>query len=361
VKTLRLELGARSYPIHIGRDLLARADLYGPHLDGRQVLVVSNETVAPLYLDQVLGALAGYDVHAVVLPDGERFKTMQTLSRVLDAAMDNRLARDATVVALGGGVIGDIAGFAAACYQRGVRYLQVPTTLLAQVDSSVGGKTAVNHPGGKNMIGAFHQPACVIADTGVLATLPERELAAGLAEVVKYGLIRDPDFFDWIERNVNALRGRDAQALAYAVEQSCRNKALLVSEDERESAARALLNFGHTFGHAIEAGLGFGTWLHGEAVAAGMCMASDLSVRLGWLDGATQQRIRDLVARLGLPTAAPGVVSSAQMLELMGMDKKVRAGRMRLILLRAIGDAVVSDNFDRAALDATLDQCREAR
>jgi 3-dehydroquinate synthase len=361
VKTLRLDLGARSYPIHIGRDLLARADLYAPHLDGRQVLVVSNETVAPLYLDTVLGALAGYDVHAVVLPDGERYKTMQTLSRVLDAAMDNRLARDATLVALGGGVIGDIAGFAAACYQRGVRYLQLPTTLLAQVDSSVGGKTAVNHPGGKNMIGAFHQPACVIADTGVLTTLPERELAAGLAEVVKYGLIRDADFFDWIERNVNALRGRDPQALAYAVEQSCRNKALLVSEDERESAARALLNFGHTFGHAIEAGLGFGAWLHGEAVAAGMCMASDLSVRLGWLDGPTQQRIRDLVARLGLPTAAPGAVSNAQMLELMGMDKKVRAGRMRLILLRAIGEAVVSDGFDRAALDATLDQCREAR
>lgn len=361
MKTLRLDLGARSYPIHIGRDLLGRADLYAPHLDGHQVLVVSNETVAPLYLDTVLGALAGHQVRCVVLPDGERFKTMQTLSQVLDAAMQHRLARDATLVALGGGVVGDIAGFAAACYQRGVGYVQIPTTLLAQVDSSVGGKTAVNHPGGKNMIGAFHQPACVIADTGVLETLPERELAAGLAEVVKYGLIRDPDFFAWIERNANALRGRDPQALAHAVEQSCRNKAVLVSEDERESAARALLNFGHTFGHAIEAGLGFGEWLHGEAVAAGMCMATDLSVRLGWLDTGSQQRIQDLIAHLGLPTTAPGRVSSAQMLELMGMDKKVRAGRMRLILLRAIGDAVLSDSFDKAALDATLEHCREAR
>ena len=361
MKTLELDLGARSYPIHIGRDLLARADLYVPHLHGRQVLVVSNTTVAPLYLDKVLHALDGYEVGTVVLPDGERFKTMHTLSQVLDAAMQHRLARDATLVALGGGVVGDIAGFAAACYQRGVAYVQIPTTLLAQVDSSVGGKTAVNHPGGKNMIGAFHQPACVIADTGVLETLPERELAAGLAEVVKYGLIRDPEFFAWIERNANALRGRDPQALAHAVEQSCRNKAMLVSEDERESAARALLNFGHTFGHAIEAGLGFGEWLHGEAVAAGMCMATDLSARLGWLDSATQQRIQDLIARFGLPTAAPGRVSSAQMLELMGMDKKVRAGRMRLILLRAIGEAVLSDSFDKAALHATLEHCREAR
>jgi 3-dehydroquinate synthase len=360
VKTLTVELGARSYPIHIGRDLLGRADLYTPHLAGRQVLVVSNETVAPLYLDRVLGALEGHARDTVVLPDGEQFKTVQTFNRVLDAAMQHRLARDATLIALGGGVVGDIAGFAAACYQRGVCYVQVPTTLLAQVDSSVGGKTAVNHPRGKNMIGAFHQPACVIADTGVLDTLPERELAAGLAEVVKYGLIQDPDFFAWIERNANALRGRDPQALAHAVERSCRNKAVLVSEDERESASRALLNFGHTFGHAIEATLGFGTWLHGEAVAAGMCMAADLSQRLGWLDAGSLQRIRDLLARLGLPIAAPRSVPGARMLEAMGMDKKVRAGRMRLILLRGIGDAVVSDSFDTAALDATLERCREA-
>lgn len=361
MNTLRLELGARSYPIHIGPDLLGRAELYTPHLDGRQVLVVTNQTIAPLYLAPVLDALAGFRVESVVLPDGERFKTMETFGRVLDAAMQHRLARDAALIALGGGVIGDIAGFAAACYQRGVRYIQVPTTLLAQVDSSVGGKTAINHPGGKNMVGAFHQPVCVIADTRTLHSLPDRELSAGLAEVVKYGLIRDPQFFEWIERNANALRGRDPEALGYAVEQCCRNKAVLVSEDEREGAARALLNFGHTFGHAIEAGLGFGEWLHGEAVAAGMCMAADLSQRLGWLDRASVERTRDLLARLGLPTAAPAALGATQMLELMGMDKKVRAGRIRLILLRSIGDAVLSDDFDQAALDATLERCREAR
>ncbi len=360
MRTLELDLGPRSYPIHIGRGLLARRELYAPHLDGRQVLVVCNETVAPLYLDTVTGALEDHDVHAVVLPDGERYKTLDTLSTVLDAAMRHRLARDAAIVALGGGVIGDVAGFAAACFQRGVRYLQLPTTLLAQVDSSVGGKTAVNHPGGKNMIGAFHQPVCVLADTATLDTLPERELAAGLAEVVKYGLIRDPELFAWIERNANALRGRDPEALAEAVERSCRNKAALVSADERETGARALLNLGHTFGHAIEAGLGYGEWLHGEAVAAGMCMAADLSVRLGWLDAQERERARALLARLGLPTAAPAAVTPTRMIELMGVDKKVRAGRMRLVLLKAVGDAVLTADFDPEALHATLDTCREA-
>jgi len=360
VRTLDVDLGTRSYPIYIGRDLLARADLFAPHLDGRQVLVVSNETVAPLYLRPVRAALADFDVHEVVLPDGERYKTLETFSRVIDAAMQQRLARDAAVVALGGGVVGDLAGFAAACFQRGVRYVQVPTTLLAQVDSSVGGKTAVNHPGGKNMIGAFHQPACVVADTCALETLPDRELAAGMAEVVKYGLISDPEFFDWIERNANALRGRDPETLAWAVERSCRDKARLVSEDERETGARALLNLGHTFGHAIEAGLGFGTWLHGEAVAAGTCMAADLSARMGWLEAHDVARIRELFQRLGLPTAAPGSLDTERMLELMQVDKKVRAGKLRLVLLRALGDACLTAEFDPQALHATLRHCREA-
>jgi len=360
MRRLDVDLGARSYPIYIGRDLLARGELFAPHLDGRQVLVVSNETVAPLYLAPVRAALGDFDVHVVVLPDGERFKTLDTFAQVLDAAMRHRLARDAAVVALGGGVVGDLAGFAAACFQRGVRYLQVPTTLLAQVDSSVGGKTAVNHPGGKNMIGAFHQPACVVADTSVLETLPDRELAAGMAEVVKYGLICDPEFFVWIERNANALRGRDPQTLAHAVERSCVNKARLVSEDERESGARALLNLGHTFGHAIEAGLGFGEWLHGEAVAAGTCVAADLSARLGWLDPPEVERIRELFQRLGLPTAVPSSLGAERMLELMQVDKKVRAGRLRLVLLRAVGEACLTAEFDPRALDATLRHCREA-
>jgi len=361
MRTLTLDLGRRSYPIFIGRDVLARRDLYSPYLDGAQVLVVTNEVVAPLYLDAVLAALDGYDVNVQVIPDGEQTKTLATFQSLLDTAVSRRMARDSAIIALGGGVVGDVAGFAAACFQRGVRFVQIPTTLLAQVDSSVGGKTAVNHPGAKNMIGAFHQPVCVIADTATLDTLPERELAAGLAEVVKYGLIRDPEFFAWIERNANALRGRDPEALAYAVERSCRNKAQVVGEDERESGARALLNLGHTFGHAIEAGLGYGQWLHGEAVAAGMCMAGDLSVRMGWFDAAELDRTCDLLSRLGLPTRAPAALSAAAMRELMGFDKKVRGGRLRLVLLRGIGAAELTATFDAAALDETLASWRQEK
>jgi 3-dehydroquinate synthase len=359
MKTLNLDLGDRAYPIHIGEGLLGQKDLLIPNMEGRKVLIVSNETVAPLYLHPVITALKDFDVHHLVIGDGEAFKTLDTLSKILDSAMMHRLARDSTFIALGGGVIGDLTGFAASCFQRGIPYIQIPTTLLAQVDSSVGGKTAVNHAAGKNMIGAFHQPSCVIADINTLRTLPERELAAGLAEVVKYGLIGDPDFFDWIERNVNALLARDPQALTYAVEQSCRNKAILVSEDERETGARALLNFGHTFGHAIEAGLGYGQWLHGEAVAAGMCMAAHMSVQLGWLTEADRERTQNLLAQLKLPVCAPAKLPAQRMLELMGVDKKVRAGRLRLILLRAIGSSVLSDDFDSAALVATLRDCRE--
>lgn len=359
MKTLRLDLGERSYPIHIGDGLLEQGELIAQNLDGRKVLVVTNETIAPLYLQPVLTAISDFDVQTLIISDGESFKTLETLSQILDAAMSHRLARDSAMIALGGGVIGDLTGFAASCFQRGIRYIQVPTTLLSQVDSSVGGKTAVNHPAGKNMIGAFHQPACVIADINTLRTLPERELAAGLAEVVKYGLIRDPDFFDWIERNVNALRARDPQALTHAIAQSCHDKSILVSEDERESGSRALLNFGHTFGHAIEAGMGYGQWLHGEAVAAGMCMAAHMSVRLGWLDQSDHDRTHRLLTQLKLPTCAPAAVSAQRMRELMGVDKKVKAGRLRLILLRGIGKSVLSDDFDDETLEATLQECRE--
>jgi 3-dehydroquinate synthase len=354
-RRLEVPLGPRSYPILIGRGLIADPGCYRPYLHGRQVLVVSNETVAPLYLEAVEAALAGYDHHRVILPDGERYKDLNTLNRIFDALLEARLGRDVTLVALGGGVVGDMTGFAAACYQRGVDFIQVPTTLLAQVDSSVGGKTGVNHPLGKNMIGAFHQPRAVIADTDTLGTLPDRELAAGLAEVVKYGLIRDAGFFDWLEASREPLLARDAAALAEAIERSCRNKAEVVAADEREAGQRALLNLGHTFGHAIEAGLGYGSWLHGEAVAAGMAMAADLSARLGWLAADDVERIRRLLAGLGLPVDAPKELSAERWLALMAVDKKVLAGRLRLVLLRGIGRAEVTADFDPGVLRALLD------
>jgi 3-dehydroquinate synthase len=354
-QTLTVDLGERGYPIHIGPGLLNRSDLYLPALGEGRVLVVSNETVAPLYLDRVLWALADREPTSLVLPDGEQHKTLDTMKRVYDELITAGLGRDGAVVALGGGVIGDLAGFAAATWQRGIGFVQIPTTLLAQVDSSVGGKTGVNHPRGKNMIGAFHQPRLVLADTDVLATLPERELAAGLAEVIKYGLIRDAEFFDWLEANIDALRARDVDALAHAIARSCENKATVVATDEREAGIRALLNLGHTFGHAIEAALEYGDWLHGEAVGAGMCLAADLSVRLGWLDPAGRDRAAALIAAAGLPTALPPGLSRERMLALMAHDKKVLGGRMRLVLLRSIGDATVTDDFPPEALDATLD------
>jgi 3-dehydroquinate synthase len=357
--TLTVALGERSYPIHIGTGLLADPDLYRPHVRGRQVMIVTNETVGPLYLEAVRTGLAGFSLGTVVLPDGEVYKTQEVLGRIYDALLEGRFSRDCTLVALGGGVIGDMAGFAAACYQRGVDFIQVPTTLLAQVDSSVGGKTGINHPLGKNMIGAFHQPRAVIADTGTLSTLPDRELSAGLAEVIKYGLICDPDFFDWIEAQLPALRSRDATALAEAIRRSCESKAAVVAADERESGQRALLNLGHTFGHAIETGAGYGTWLHGEAVGAGMCMAADLSARLGWLDRGDLARTRRVIAAAGLPVDPPPGLSADRFLELMAVDKKVLEGRLRLVLLRGIGRALVTDDFDPALLRATLDAARQ--
>jgi len=354
MKTLYVELGERRYPIHIGPGLLGQPELLRPHIPGQQVLVVSNTTVAPLYLERTRAMLTGLRCEAAILPDGERYKTLDTLDRVFTALLDHRFDRHCTLIALGGGVIGDLAGFAAACYQRGVHFIQIPTTLLAQVDSSVGGKTAVNHPLGKNMIGAFHQPRCVLADTDTLATLPDRELSAGLAEVIKYGLIRDRPFLDWLEANLDALLARDAAALSEAIERSCRNKAGIVAADERETGERALLNLGHTFGHAIETGVGYGQWLHGEAVAAGMVMAADLSARLGWLGREQVERIRALLARARLPLDPPPELTPDDFLRLMAVDKKVKDGRLRLILLRELGQGVIAEDVDARRLRETL-------
>jgi len=318
-------------------------------------MIVSNETVAPIYLDKVCGALSDYQLAQVILPDGEEFKDLETLNTIFDALLENRFNRSCCLVALGGGVVGDMAGFAAASYQRGVDFIQVPTTLLAQVDSSVGGKTGVNHRLGKNMIGAFHQPRCVIADTETLHTLDDRQLAAGLAEVIKYGLILDAEFFEWLEQSIDGLLRRDTEALIHAIERSCQAKAHIVAADERESGKRALLNLGHTFGHAIETGTGYGSWLHGEAVAAGMAMAADLSARHGWLSEHDVRRIRALLERAGLPVAPPSEISRQRFLDLMSVDKKVDDSGLRLVLMDAIGTAKVCSDFDRQLLTQTLD------
>jgi len=357
MNSLTVHLGERSYPIYIGDGLIDRPELYARHIGGRQVMVVTNEVVAPLYLDRVLAQLSGFQVATVVLPDGERHKSMDSAMALFTALLEKRYSRNATLIALGGGVIGDLTGFAAACYQRGVAFLQVPTTLLAQVDSSVGGKTAVNHPLGKNMIGAFYQPDCVLADTATLATLADRELSAGLAEVIKYGLIRDRDFFVWIEAHIDGLLARDPALLAQAIERSCANKAQVVAADERESGERATLNLGHTFGHAIEAGSGYGSVLHGEAVAIGMCQAADLSRRLGWLDGPAVERIVALLERARLPVRPPPELAPERFLELMAVDKKNVDGKLRLILLREIGQATMPAAVDTASLRETLERC----
>ena len=355
MQTLTVDLNERSYPIHIGENLLSRPELMLPHLPRKQAAIVTNTTVAPLYLDTLSKALAkeGVDVVPVILPDGEAYKNSATLNLIYDALLTRRCERKTTLIALGGGVIGDLTGFAAATYLRGVPFIQVPTTLLAQVDSSVGGKTGINHPLGKNMIGAFYQPKLVLADTTTLNTLPERELSAGLAEIIKYGLIRDLPFFEWLEQNMDKLLARDLQALAYAIKRSCENKAEVVAADEREGGVRALLNLGHTFGHAIEAGMGYGNWLHGEAVAAGTVLAADLSRRLGWIGEAEASRIRALFERARLPVEAPDLGTETY-LEHMAVDKKVESGRMRFVLLKAIGTAVVSADVPEQALRETL-------
>ncbi|NOY16776.1 MAG: 3-dehydroquinate synthase [Gammaproteobacteria bacterium] len=351
---LSVGLGDRSYPIYIDQGLLGNAELIRPYITGQQVMIVSNETVAPLYLEILLQSLAGFQVATHILPDGEEFKNLEVLETLFDALLRVPCDRKTTMIALGGGVVGDITGFAAACYQRGVPFIQIPTTLLAQVDSSVGGKTAVNHPRGKNMIGAFYQPRCVITDISTLNTLDDRQLSAGLAEVIKYGLIGDLEFFTWLEKNIDRLRQRDPEVLTEAIRCSCRSKAEIVAEDEREGGIRALLNLGHTFGHAIEAGMGYGNWLHGEAIATGMLMAADLSHRSGWISRMDVTRIAELLVRAGLPVVPPAELDIEHYLKLMMVDKKVHQGRIRLVLLKGIGNAFISDDYDHLLLQETL-------
>lgn len=356
MKTLQVELGERSYPIYIGTGLLGKPELLTPHIHGRQVMVVTNTTVAPLYLDRTLAGLGDFNTRVVELPDGEQYKNLDTLNLIFDALLEQRFNRKCTLVALGGGVVGDITGFAAASYQRGIDFVQIPTTLLAQVDSSVGGKTGVNHRLGKNMIGAFHQPNCVIADTDTLNTLDDRQLAAGLAEVIKYGLINDPEFFAWLEANMDRLTAREPEALAYAIARSCQDKADVVAADEKEAGQRALLNLGHTFGHAIETGTGYGTWLHGEAVGTGMLLAAQLSAREGWMPGTEVERIRLLLERARIPVTPPSSMTTQQFLDLMAVDKKVLDGGLRLVLMKGIGQSVVTDDFRAEHLAETLDR-----
>ncbi|WAF85477.1 3-dehydroquinate synthase [Metapseudomonas otitidis] len=354
MRTLQVDLGERSYPIHIGADLLSKAELFAPHIAGKQVAIVTNETVAPLYLERLTQTLTGYKVQPIVLPDGESFKNWETLQLIFDGLLTARHDRRTTIIALGGGVIGDMAGFAAACYQRGVDFIQVPTTLLSQVDSSVGGKTGINHPLGKNMVGAFYQPKAVLIDTATLRTLPPRELSAGLAEVIKYGLICDAPFLDWLETHMEALLALEPTALTEAIERSCAAKARVVGADERESGIRATLNLGHTFGHAIETHMGYGVWLHGEAVAAGTVMALEMSRCLGWIDAAERDRSMRLLRAAGLPIVPPQEMTPAHFLEHMAVDKKVIDGQLRLVLLSRLGEAVVTADYPGNILDETL-------
>jgi len=358
MQTLNVGLAERSYSIHIGSGLLGCFDLLLPHIPHKRAVIISNTTVAPLYLQGLSDGLSaqGVRLQSIILPDGEQYKSSESLGLIYDALLTERSERSTPLIALGGGVIGDITGFAAATYLRGVPFIQIPTTLLSQVDSSVGGKTGINHPLGKNMIGAFYQPRVVLADTSTLNTLPDKELRAGIAEIIKYGLIRDLPFLEWLEANIDKLLARDTAALQYAITRSCQNKAEVVGADERESGERALLNLGHTFGHAVENGMGYGVWLHGEAVAAGTIMAADLSQRLGWLNAQDVTRIRKLFERAGLPVIAPklGVEKYQQ---LMGLDKKVADGKIRFVLLKSLGSAVMTGDVPRAQLEQTLEAC----
>ena len=346
MQTLYVELGERRYPIFIGSQLDPQ-QLLEPYIHGKQVMIVSNTTVEPLYLAHYMSAVEqlGKTVKTCILPDGEKFKDIQHLNLIFDALLEAGFNRDCTVLALGGGVIGDMAGFASACFQRGVYFIQVPTTLLSQVDSSVGGKTGINHPLGKNMIGAFQQPQVVLADMAQLSTLPDRELSAGLAEVIKYALLGDIEFLAWLENHMDALVGRDADLLAKAVYRSCAHKARIVANDEKEQGERALLNLGHTFGHAIESYLGYGVWLHGEAVATGMVMAADLSHRMGWISQADLERTKNIIQRAHLPVACPQI-PLGEFLAYMAHDKKVLDGQLRLVLMKQLGQAIITREFD---------------
>ncbi|MCF8186885.1 MAG: 3-dehydroquinate synthase [Sulfuritalea sp.] len=358
MQTLKVELANRSYPIHIGRNLISDASLILPHLKRKHVAIVTNTTVAPLYLAKLTQTLetAGVKVIPIILPDGEAYKNTETLNTIYDVLLQNRCERSTTLIALGGGVIGDLTGYATATYLRGVPFIQIPTTLLSQVDSSVGGKTGINHPLGKNMIGAFYQPQLVLADIDTLQTLPPREFSAGVAEVIKYGLIRDADFFDWLEVNMTKLMDLDEQVLSEAIYRSCQNKADVVAKDEHEQGERALLNLGHTFGHAIENAMGYGVWLHGEAVAAGTMMAADLSQRMAWLTANEVTRIKNSLVAANLPINPPQL-GATKYLDLMGLDKKVENGKIRLVLQQGIGKAVISSDYDAEKLTATLSLC----
>jgi 3-dehydroquinate synthase len=354
MKELQVALNDKGYPIYIGTGLLRQKELLVKHIKSKQVLIVTNTTISPLYLDDVIKCLQGFQVEVIELPDGEQYKNLENLTKIFDQLLTKKFSRNSTLIALGGGVIGDMGGFAAACYQRGIPFVQIPTTVLAQVDSSVGGKTGVNHPLGKNMIGAFYQPQCVIADIDVLDTLDDRQLSAGIAEVIKYGLIRDLDFFEWLEKNISLLLARDKAALAYIIERSCINKAEIVAEDEFEAGVRAILNLGHTFGHAIETGMGYGEYLHGEAVAIGIGYAADLSRRMGWITSNDIARILSLLKRAQLPVAPPKEMDVSQFLDLMAVDKKNVDGKIRLILLESIGKATLPISIDQSLLEQTL-------
>ena len=350
---IEVDLGARSYPIYLGLGSLADSTVKN-QIESHQIMVVTNETVAPLYLERITTAFADRIVRTIVLPDGEQFKTLDSLQTIITALLEHGFDRSCTLIALGGGVVGDITGFAAACYQRGVDYVQIPTTLLAQVDSSVGGKTAVNHPLGKNMIGAFHQPTCVITDVATLSTLEQRQLRAGVAEIIKYGLISDPEFFEWLEAELENILRLDPECVTYAIRRSCENKAAIVAKDELESGVRALLNLGHTFGHGIENVLGYGNWLHGEAVACGMCMAADLSLRMKLLSSADYERVTSIISRAGLAQVPPPGLNPQELAAAMQVDKKNRSGRIRLVLMRGIGDAFICDDYPSDEFQAVL-------
>jgi len=354
-QTLNVALGNRAYPIHIGSGLIKQTDLLLAHLQNKQVAIVTNTTVAPLYLNEIAKSLreAGVDVVEIILPDGEKYKNSETLNTIYDALLAARCERNTTMIALGGGVVGDLTGYAAATYLRGVPFIQIPTTLLSQVDSSVGGKTGINHPMGKNMIGAFYQPKLVLIDTDTLNTLPRRELSAGVAEVIKYGLIRDADFFAWLESNMRQLMTLEQPVVTEAIFRSCQNKADVVALDEKEAGERALLNLGHTFGHAIENAMGYGVWLHGEAVAAGTMMAAKLSHGMGWMSAKDVERINNIFQQADL-TQMPPALGKEKYLDLMGLDKKVQNGKIRLILQQGIGKSVMTSDYDEAQLEIVL-------
>lgn len=356
--TLNVDLGDRSYPIFIGQNLLDNHSLITRHIKGSSALIVSNTTVAPLYLEKVEASLSSENIRfdTVILEDGEQYKNLQSIESIIDTLIRRRHDRKTTLIALGGGVVGDITGFAAAIYQRGVNFIQIPTTLLSQVDSSVGGKTGVNHPAGKNMMGAFYQPQCVIADTTTLNTLPQRELSAGMAEVIKYGLIHDADFFNWLEQHIDDLMACNPDPISQAILVSCQTKAEIVAIDEKESGIRAILNLGHTFGHAIESAMGYGKWLHGEAVAAGMVMAIDLSQRHNWINGTIKERTINLLRKAQLPVKPPAEISVEQYMDIMAIDKKVDLGVIKFVLLEDLGKAIISADYNPELLSQTLQE-----